>query len=116
MKKKPFDDDLEDDEFDDDLETEIEDNFLEDDQENIIFEQQIYQVISKTNKIYIVPFPDSEGRYLKTKELNSIRKYCSKEKLKILFRVSHGKTATLLDSETHLTGLIPNIDVYGFFC
>jgi len=101
---------------DDDLE-EFADAFedLEELEEHFNFEMKFYTHVAGTKNFDVIPYPegveDLSPKHLKLLELN-----IKKEGKKVLYRVSHGKFATVYDNDTKKVGVLPEDNFLGFEC
>lgn len=80
------------------------------------FELMFYKAVAGTDNIEIIALPDAEGNYLSKGELEIVQKECKRLKIKLLYRVSHGKVATVFDAKTHKVGVVPEFNPEGFPC
>lgn len=84
--------------------------------EQIEFELMFYREVAGTDNVEVVAMPDAEGRFLSKAELELVQKECKRLKVRLLYRVSHGKVATVLDVKTHRVGVMPEYSSEGFSC
>jgi hypothetical protein len=88
----------------------------EEDIENIEFEQVFYTLLAGTENLEIIPIPDEDGFVIDNKELKLIQNECSIRGIKLLYRISHGKTATIFDPVLLKIGVVPEFNLLGFSC
>ena len=91
-------------------------DLTEEDIENLAFEQLFYELLSGTNAIQVLPIPDFDGYIVTPEDIKQIQLECNKAKIKLLYRVSHGKVATIFDPKTFKIGVIPEFNLVGFPC
>jgi hypothetical protein len=91
-------------------------DLTEEDIENIAFETMFYELLSNTLDVQIIPIPDFDGFIIPEEDLEIIKKECKKANIKLLYRVSHGKIATILDPKTLKIGVMPEFNLIGFPC
>lgn len=82
----------------------------------IEFELQFYSYIAGTNKFEVLPIPLMDGSYLTAEEKASIIAECGHKKISLVYRVSHGKYATVFCPNTNRVGIVPEDDPRGFPC
>lgn len=80
------------------------------------FEKAFYIAVTGTEKFDIIPIPDESGYVPTSKELKLIQLEYDRQGIKVLFRISHGKYATVYDPETGKIGMMPEGNSKGFFC
>lgn len=98
-----------------------EDSFIEVDKEDVHEEHEyeilFYRVLTGSDNFEIVPLPNIYGENLTQKELRQIESQCKAEGIALVYRVSHGtKVATIFNSKTMVTGVVPEDSNEGFFC
>jgi hypothetical protein len=91
-------------------------DLTEDDIENIAFESLFYELLTGTTEIQVVPMPDIDGFIIPEEDLKIIKNECIKAEIKLIYRISHGKVATIFDPKTLKTGVIPEFNLIGFPC
>lgn len=86
-------------------------------QEVLEYEILFYRVLTGSENFEVIPLPDPSGENLTPKEMRQIEKQCQEEGIKLVYRVSHGsKVATIFNSATMVTGVVPEESNEGFFC
>lgn len=82
----------------------------------IEFELKFYSYIAGTNKFEVLPIPLLDGTYLTQEEKASIIADCRHKKIALVYRVSHGKFATVFCPDNNRVGIVPEDDPRGFPC
>jgi hypothetical protein len=83
---------------------------------DIDFEEDFYKAVARTDRLQIITLPDSDGYFATPQEIDIIKRQCDRKKLKLLYRISHGKLMTVLDPSTKLTGIVPDSAIKCFVC
>lgn len=91
-------------------------DLTEEDIENIQFEQLFYELIAGTSLIEVLPIPDVDGSVMSSEDLQSLQEECKKRKITVLYRISHGKVATIFDPKSLKVGVVPEFSFIGFPC
>ena len=82
----------------------------------IEFELNFYSYIAGTNKFEVLPIPLMDGSYLTPEEKATIIADCRSKKIALVYRVSHGKYATVFVPGSTRIGIVPEDDPRGFPC
>jgi hypothetical protein len=80
------------------------------------FERAFYIAVTGTEIFDVIPIPDDSGYIPTAKELKLIQLEYNRQKMKVIFRISHGKHATVYDPDTGKIGIMPEGNSKGFFC
>ena len=91
-------------------------NDMEQVEKEFEYEKAFYQAVTGKELFDVIPIPDESGYIPTAKELKLIQLEYKRQNIKVLFRISHGKYATVYDSETGKIGMMPEGDSKGFFC
>jgi hypothetical protein len=110
-------DNPQDDDLDNDSEyTEIDQKMIDLLEKELNFERKFYSYVGGTDNFEVLLIPDEKG-YVPTKEeIDYIEEDARIHKIKVLYRVSHGKFATVFNPETGKVGVMPENNTKGFAC
>lgn len=89
---------------------------VEDIDSNIEIENTFFSLLARTTKLEVLPIPDEDGFLLSKEDIDLVKKECERQKIKLLYRVSHRTHFTILDPESKLTGIMPMSNPRGFYC
>jgi len=81
------------------------------------FELLFYEVLNGTiENLEVLPLPDFDGIILSNEEIKAVKEECDKAGLRLMYRISHGRVATILNRDTKYTGIVPENNSDGFYC
>ena len=80
------------------------------------FEYNFYKYICNSNNFEVIPVPDEKGKIITKEEIKYFEDIAKKEKIKLLYRISHGTFATVFDPKTGRVGVMPESNDKGFTC
>ena len=100
----------------DDEYIEIQKDVLEDIQQDAEFERSFYIAVCGTDEFEVIPIPDKNGYVVSHEEKTYLEAAAKRQGLKILYRISHGKYATVFDPQTGKLGIMPETNSRGFAC
>lgn len=88
--------------------------------DEVWFEKEFYKIIANTDQYDVVDIDVSNKNSLKESELLSklaIEAHCKKNNLKILYRISYGNYAVVLDKDnSEKVGIVPENNSDGWEC
>lgn len=82
----------------------------------IEFELKFYSYIAGTDRFEVMPIPMMDGTMLSPEEKAMIIADCRNKKIELVYRISHGRYATIFCSNTKVVGVVPEDDPRGFPC
>ena len=82
----------------------------------IEFERNFYSYLVNDTNFEVIPIPDENGKFLSKEEKKLITKEAARLGIKLIYRVSHGKIATVFSPYTLKVGVMPDTDSKGFTC
>lgn len=85
-------------------------------EQEVEFEDMFYKSICGTDRYEVIPIPDESGNIITPQELKIIKAEAFRQNIKILYRISHGKFATVFDPQTGKIGVMPETNSRGFAC
>jgi hypothetical protein len=109
------DDDEQDSGADDEYLTTSEEVLKEVEQE-VEFERGFYEAVCDTDNFEVILIPDERGYILKKEDKLLLETSARQQGIKLLYRISHGKFATVFDPQTGKIGVMPETNNRGFAC
>jgi hypothetical protein len=81
------------------------------------FEEKFYTLIAGTDRFQIVPIPDDKGQIYTGRTLEKIKEDLASQGLKMLYRISHGDYALIVNPDSlRRVGIVPNGTAKEFSC
>lgn len=80
------------------------------------FELQFYAHVCDSEDFHVLAIPDSDGHIPDSSDLNKVRRQVALLGSNLVYRVSHGKFATVYSPKTGKVGVVPENNPDGFSC